>query len=290
MGRLIQTTQTLAGLALGSLVTGCSLWVNSAPPALLGDLPVDAAVDLPLAESGEAAGGADSAAEPPTPDPQPDYFREAVNRAMSAVAIGQSAQSAEDWQLVVNRWQQAVALMGRVPPTHPDHAQAQAKVQEYQQNLAAAQQRAEGRPIPPATATPPPATPPAAAPAPSTPGLVAQIPIQERRGGTPVVNVTLQGQQGSQAFPMLFDTGATNTLITAEMAQAVGAVIVGETQAKIADGSIVTLPVAYIDGLEVGGLRKSGMRVAVGGSVGLLGQDVYGQYGIALGSHVINLH
>lgn len=89
---------------------------------------------------------------------------------------------------------------------------------------------------------------------------------------------------------MLFDTGATGTLITAAMAQDVGAVVIGETQVKIADGSVVTLPIAYIDALEVGGLRKTSMRVAVGGSVGLLGQDVYGQYGIALGSHVINLH
>lgn len=92
---------------------------------------------------------------------------------MSAVAIGQSAQSTDDWQLAVGRWQQAVNLMGQVPSSHPNHAQAQSKVQEYRQHLAAAQQRAAGRPEPPPTAIAPPVL---------EPGLVAQIPIQDRRG------------------------------------------------------------------------------------------------------------
>lgn len=284
MGQFIRATQILVSIALGSLVAGCGLGANSTPSTLLKDLSVDAA---PVEPESTPTGSIESASSLTTPEqaeavaaPQTDYFREAVNRAMSAVAIGQSAQSTEDWQLAVGRWQQAITLMGQVPATDPNHAQAQTKVQEYQQNLAAAQQRATDRPEPPmAIATPV-----------LEPGLVAQIPIQTRRGGTPVVTVTLQGQRGSQAFPMLFDTGATGTLITAAMAQEVGAVMIGETQAKIADGSVVTLPIAYIDALEVGGLRKTSMRVAVGGSVGLLGQDVYGEYGIALGSHVINLH
>ena len=89
---------------------------------------------------------------------------------------------------------------------------------------------------------------------------------------------------------MLFDTGATGTLITSAMAEEVGVVIVGSTQAKIADGSIVDLPIGYVDVIEVGGLRKTSMTVAIGGSVGLLGQDIYGEFGIAMGSHVINLH
>ncbi|HIK44787.1 MAG TPA: retroviral-like aspartic protease family protein [Leptolyngbyaceae cyanobacterium M65_K2018_010] len=218
---------------------------------------------------------------PPGVPVQPPYFREAVNRATSAVAIGQSAQSQEDWQLAASRWQQAIQLMQRVPASSAEYAQAQGKVQEYQQHLAVAQRRATGQPVPP------PRSPVAPAPA---KGLVAQIPIQERRGGTPVVIVTLEGQQGKQSFPMLFDTGATGTLITADMAQAIGVVVIGETQAKIADGSVITLPVGYVDGLEVGGLRKQALLVAIGGSVGLLGQDVYGEYGIALGSQVIHLH
>ncbi|PSR19547.1 hypothetical protein C8255_01680 [filamentous cyanobacterium CCP3] len=206
-----------------------------------------------------------------------------MNRATSAVAIGQSAQSKDDWQLAASRWQQAIALMEQVPSSSPNHAQAQTKTQEYKQHLAAAQNRATGSIVPAAALTP---APKAVLPA----GLAAQIPIEGRQGGTPVVSVTLRGSSGTQTFPMLFDTGATGTLITAEMAQAVGVITVGTVQARIADGSVVSLPVGYVDAVELGGLRREQVIVAIGGSYGLLGQDVYGDYGIAIGSHQINLH
>jgi len=219
---------------------------------------------------------------PPTaapPAPTIDYFREATNRATSAVVLGQSAQSPADWQLAVGRWQQAIDLMKQVPTNSAHHAAAQTKIQEYQRSLATAQQRA---------------TEPAAPPQPERvampKGLVAQIPIRDRRGGTPIVDVTFQGQNGRHTLSMLFDTGASGTLITAEMADQIGVVVVGNTQVKIADGSIIDLPIGYVDVLEVGGLHRTSMVVAIGGSVGLLGQDVYGEYGIAIGSHVINLH
>jgi predicted aspartyl protease len=287
MAWLAQTTGRLSLIGMMGLMMGCGAIADQAlllnlkptpsppisPASTPTALPVDNATPTPLASAPE-----------PSPEPTsasaPDYFREAVNRATSAVAIGQSAHSTSDWQLAASRWQQAIDLMKQVPPTSANHGQAQAKAMEYQQNLIAAQQRATGQPVV-AAAVPPPIAPN---------GLVAQIPIQERRGGTPVVSVTLQGQQGRQSFPMLFDTGATGTLITAAMAQEIGVVVVSETRVKIADGSIVTLPVGYVDVLEVGGLRKQSMLVAIGGSVGLLGQDVYGEFGIAMGSQVINLH
>ncbi|MBE9136591.1 clan AA aspartic protease [Nodosilinea sp. LEGE 07088] len=204
-----------------------------------------------------------------------------MNRATSAVAIGQSAQSTADWELAASRWQQAITLMEQVPNESPNRAQAQTKAEEYRQHLASAQRRATGGLVPAA----------ALAPAPPAPeGLAAQIPIRRRQGGTPVVTVTLGGAQGTQDFPMLFDTGATGTLITAEMAQAVGVTVVGEVQARIADGSVVKLPVGYVNVLEIGGLRREQVKVAIGGSQGLLGQDVYGEYGIAIGSHMIHLH
>lgn len=261
----------MAVFAWAMLLAGCaqpsSRWAEPAPVA---STPVATPENRPSSTSGAT----------PAAAPQIDYFKEATNRATSAVVLGQSAQSPQDWQLAVGRWQQAVELMRQVPASAPNYAQAQAKVQEYQQNLAAAQRRANGQTTAPAQAAP--------VEAPS--GLVAQIPIQERRGGTPVVSVTFQGQQGRHSFPMLFDTGATGTLITPEMAETIGVVIVGSTPVKIADGSIVDLPIGYVDAIEVGGLRKTSMVVAVGGSVGLLGQDVYGEFGIAMGSHVINLH
>ncbi len=280
MGWLTQTTRRLGILAAASGLSGCGVSITPTMPTVEPSPPATTATPAPVASTPTAVSTHSAAQPAASAANQPDYFREAVNRATSAVAIGQSAQSTDDWQLAANRWRQAVDLMKQVPKTHANYAQAQTKAREYQQHLGAAQQRAAGKPVV-ATA--------AAEPAPTN-GLVAQIPIQERRGGTPVVSVTLQGQKGSKAFPMLFDTGATGTLITAAMAQEIGVVIVGETQVKIADGSIVSLPVGYVDFIEVGGLRKESMLVAIGGSVGLLGQDVYGEFGIAMGSQVINLH
>ncbi len=281
MGRswAIKQWFVLGGMAWG--LTSCGLFVNadSTISGLMVDpdpAAVEAASPVPVAVPGPT----ETSAQPFSAD----TFREAVNRATSAVAIGQSAQSEADWQLAASRWQQAIALMEQVPTTSPNRAQAETKAKEYQQNLATAQRRAAGDIIPAAAPTVAPA--PAALPA----GLAAQIPIQRRQGGTPVVAVTLQGAKGAQAFPMLFDTGATGTLITAEMAQAVGVTVVGETQARIADGSVVNLPVGLVNAVEVGGLRKEQVKVAIGGSYGLLGQDIYGQYGIAIGSHMIHLH
>lgn len=214
---------------------------------------------------------------------QSDFFRNAVNRASSAVSIGQSAHSEADWQLAANRWQQAIELMKQVPATSENYAVAQTKIQEYQNHLQAAQQRASGQPSnPPIEA----ATEAAATPN----GLVAQIPILQRRGGTPVVPVTMKGQKGTQEFTMLFDTGATGTLITPAMANALGVVVVDQATVTIADGSQVTMPIGYVDFIEVGGLRREGVLVAIGGNVGLLGQDIYGEFGISMGSKMINLY
>lgn len=262
--------RTAAVVVLGFLM-GCGGRVEVEPP------PADTVVTIPEV---------DPAPQPSSPAERPaatqtDYFREAVNRASSAVAIGQTAQSPDDWSLAVARWQQAIQLMGRVPVDHPQYATAQTKVAEYQQNLAVAQRQVSGDRPTPATAPEPQGLPA---------GLAAQIPIVERRGGTPVVRVTLTGTQGERTMSMLFDTGATLTLITPAMASAIGVPIVDRVDVKIADGSVVTLPIGYIDTLEVGGLTKQDVLVAIGGDAALLGQDVYGEFGIAMGSHLINLH
>ncbi|WP_228052615.1 TIGR02281 family clan AA aspartic protease [Nodosilinea sp. LEGE 07298] len=269
---------------LGTMVwslAGCGLSLNTVLPSASMEKSAGVSEEAAIAPEQPTVSVAEPAPVPPSATP--DSFREAVNRATSAVAIGQSAQSKADWQLAASRWQQAIALMDQVPSSSPNRAQAQTKAQEYKQHLAAAQNRATGSIAPAAALTP---APKAALPA----GLVAQIPIQRRQGGTPIVDVTLRGSSGTQTFPMLFDTGATGTLITVEMAQAVGATIVGTTQARIADGSVVSLPIAYVDAVELGGLRREQVIVAIGGSYGLLGQDIYGEYGIAIGSHQINLH
>jgi hypothetical protein len=70
-------------------------------------------------------------AKSPSTCHQSDSFNEAVNKALSAATLAQSAQSKEDWDLVVLRWIQAVERMQAVPPSDPRRAFAQKKVIEY---------------------------------------------------------------------------------------------------------------------------------------------------------------
>lgn len=60
---------------------------------------------------------------------------------MGAATIAQSAILPDDWKLVANQWQQAIALLKSVPASHPQKALAQKKIAEYQSNLAYANQQ-----------------------------------------------------------------------------------------------------------------------------------------------------
>lgn len=267
----VRTVTVILGISLG----GCALLQ---PPELQS-------ASTPTAASTPATAAAPAA---PTPDPEPspriNFFQEGVNQAQSAVAIGQSAQSEDDWNLAANRWQQAVNYMKQVPDSDTNHGTAQQKAKEYQQNLTLAQKRAQGE-----VAAANVASQERAVNAPDENGRVARIQIVERRGGTPLVSVNLAAEGGSQRFNMLFDTGATVTLITDAMARAIGFQPAGQATVTVADGRQVTLPIGYID-IEVGGLVKRNVLVAVGGDAGLLGQDVYGEYGLSMGAAVIDLY
>ncbi|HEY9833940.1 MAG TPA: hypothetical protein V6D26_25540, partial [Stenomitos sp.] len=78
----------------------------------------------------------------PTTSPQLDPFQKAVNQAMSAATLTQSATLKDDWKLVASKWKDAIALMKAVPPSHPQHTVAQQKAIEYQRNLDYAQKNA----------------------------------------------------------------------------------------------------------------------------------------------------
>ncbi|MBE9038037.1 hypothetical protein [aff. Roholtiella sp. LEGE 12411] len=77
--------------------------------------------------------------------PKLDNFREAVNQAIGAANLTQSAKSQDDWKLVVSKWQAAIALMKVVPSSSPNYVISQQKAIEYQRNLSYAQKNAEGR-------------------------------------------------------------------------------------------------------------------------------------------------
>ncbi|MFM9268059.1 hypothetical protein [Tychonema sp. BBK16] len=85
----------------------------------------------------------------------PDPFRDAVNSAVKAADLGRAAKTKEEWNVVANRWQEAVSLMRRVPSSSPNHEVAVTKVAEYQKYLIYAQESAVTLPSPtslPATA------------------------------------------------------------------------------------------------------------------------------------------
>lgn len=64
--------------------------------------------------------------------PPPDPFKLAVNRAINAAEMAQSAQTKIEWEAVASQWQDATELMKIVPVSHPKYKQARKKIKEYQ--------------------------------------------------------------------------------------------------------------------------------------------------------------
>ncbi|WP_416666424.1 retropepsin-like aspartic protease family protein [Egbenema bharatensis] len=240
-----------------------------------------------------------------------DLYRQGIDRASSAFTLSRSAQSQDDWSLVARRWQQAVDLMAAVPAADPNHAQAQSKVAEYRTNLSYAQQQATRSTIASAdgnitvrrsqAAAPPPvnsASPPVAVaslppltPASPTTGSrdtrAFYAPIVRREGNTPVIQVTFNG---NQTFDMIVDTGASGTLITARMAQALGVVPVGAARVDTASESGVVVPLGYVSSMEVNGAIAQNVLVAIAGAqlgTGLLGHDFFGNFDITVREHEV---
>ena len=77
----------------------------------------------------------------PSPSSQGNPFQKAVNQALEAATLTQSANTEVEWQTVADRWQDAIALMAAVPQSNPKYKLAQNKVVEYQKNLDYANQR-----------------------------------------------------------------------------------------------------------------------------------------------------
>lgn len=91
-----------------------------------------------------------SSAVSPTASPttSPEHFQDGLDAGMSAATITQSAESKDDWNLVVSRWQSAIDLLKTVPKSSPNYARAQQKISEYQRNLAYAQKQVNSPPKP----------------------------------------------------------------------------------------------------------------------------------------------
>ncbi|MBV6625340.1 MAG: retroviral-like aspartic protease family protein [Rivularia sp. (in: Bacteria)] len=118
---------------------------------------------------------------------------------------------------------------------------------------------------------------------------VYQIPIKRRSGNTPIVDVTFNGKK---TFEMIFDTGASGTLITQSMANALQLKPSGTLQASIADGSVIKLKTGQVKSIGVGGAKVNNVRVAIApnADTGLLGHDFFGNYDVKIGKNMIELY
>jgi hypothetical protein len=67
-------------------------------------------------------------------------FRDAVNAAMRAAQLTQTATTPQDWQAIVQSWELAIAKMKAVPANDSNAAIAQRKAIEYTKNLDYARQ------------------------------------------------------------------------------------------------------------------------------------------------------
>lgn len=114
---------------------------------------------------------------------------------------------------------------------------------------------------------------------------IYRIPIKRRLASTPVIDVTFNGK----TFEMIFDTGASSTLITQRMSDRLGLKFIGARQVTIADGSTIRFPVATVGTVSAGGLtaRKMVVTIAKNSDIGLLGHDFFGKYDVKIKRNVI---
>lgn len=245
---------------------------------------------------------------------EPSLFEMGRDKAVGAWSISQSAQSPDDWNLVVSQYQDAIALMRKVRRQSLEFAIAQTKIAEYRRQIKYAQQQANPRPVrvaqpqrivivvPQAATTPkftlrslPPVATKRLSPEPGLPSSAVLIPdeavftapIKRRIGGTPIVEVTFNGQQ---QFEMIVDTGASGTVITQQMADALGIVPVGKAKANTASSRAVEFPVGYVNSMAVGGVIVNKVAVAIAGAeleTGLLGHDFFGNYDVTIKRNVV---
>jgi aspartyl protease family protein len=118
---------------------------------------------------------------------------------------------------------------------------------------------------------------------------VYRVPIIRRSGMTPVINVTFNGEK---TFEMIVDTGASGTLITQSMANALELQPSGTVSASIADGSIIKLNTSQVKSIGVGGAMVNNVRVAIAprAEVGLLGHDFFGNYDVKIRENTVEFY
>ncbi|MEE3716461.1 retropepsin-like aspartic protease [Tumidithrix elongata RA019] len=122
-----------------------------------------------------------------------------------------------------------------------------------------------------------------------TSGGVIQARIKRRDHGTPIIDVTFNN---NQTYEMVLDTGASGTLITAQMAYSLQLQAVGAVNATIADGSKVRFPVGIVRSISIGTATVTDVPVAVSDhiEVGLLGHDFFENFDIKIKKDIVEFY
>jgi clan AA aspartic protease (TIGR02281 family) len=219
----------------------------------------------------------------PSPELTPtviDKYLEAIDVASSAKSFSQSALTKEDWLLVADKWQEAIALLKTIPKSSPNYDLAIKLLPQYEQNKDQARHKSATFKSQSPTSQ--------SANSQSLDGMTENseasrsfsIPIVQKLQGVPMVEVTINGERTR----MLLDTGASRTLITKGFRQRLALQATGSTSAKTANGS-ANFDTVTVNSLQVGKIEISNLSVAVGNddmNYGLLGHDVYQGYDITL--------
>ncbi|HEY9825339.1 MAG TPA: retropepsin-like aspartic protease [Stenomitos sp.] len=170
-----------------------------------------------------------------------------------------------------NQWQQAIQVVDQLIPRVPQQA---SQLQTYRAQLERLSRNSISSPIRTQIAPQ---------------GLVS---IKRRDNGVPVIEV---GFNQRKSFEMLVDSGASLTVITRQMAAALGitpAHVVRSVTARTANGQ-TQMPIVYVNTMTVGGLTTTQVPVAIAGpdlEIGLLGQDFLQRYDVSLRRDRIEFH
>ncbi|ELS04377.1 putative aspartyl protease [Xenococcus sp. PCC 7305] len=110
---------------------------------------------------------------------------------------------------------------------------------------------------------------------------VFSVPIKRREGGTPVIDVQFNKKY---TFEMLFDTGASLTIITAPMAKTLKIKPLGILPFQTASNNRIHFEIGSVTSVTAGGIISKDLDIAISPSmdIGLLGQNFYNQYDITI--------
>ncbi|NJR73443.1 MAG: hypothetical protein HC773_06590 [Scytonema sp. CRU_2_7] len=71
-----------------------------------------------------------------------DNYKQAINKAKIAARLTKSAQTEDEWKIVLNRWEQAIRHLENVPTSSQNYPMAQQKIIQYQIHREFARQNA----------------------------------------------------------------------------------------------------------------------------------------------------